>query len=84
MRYCGHDSKTAWNVSLWIHNEYSLYCLAIDCIRSTKTKDEAAKLMLSKLPPETPDGHRYSFRTVRRALVGLRGNNDTPAGKTDQ
>lgn len=84
MRYLGHDSRTAWNVSLWIKNEYSLYCLAIDCIHSTKTKDQAAKLLLSKLPPETPDGYRYSFRTVRRALVGLRGNNPTTAGKSNQ
>ena len=84
MRYFGHDSKTAWNVSLWIRNSISLKTLANSCINSTKTKDQAAKLLLSKLPPETPDGHRYSFRTVRRALVGLRGNNPPTAEKARQ
>lgn len=66
----GHESYNAWNVSLWILNDEGLYGLAQDCVDQTNTLDEAARVLLSLLPNETPDGVRYSFHTVRLALRG--------------
>jgi hypothetical protein len=67
----GHDSRTAWNVSLWINNDEGLYNLARDCIRQTKSKDAAAAEMMNYLPPKTPDGYRYTVSTVRKAIRGM-------------
>jgi len=71
MSYNGHESKPAWNVSLWIGNDEGLYRLAKDCIRRNKTRDEATRELLGMLPAETPDGYAYSYTTVRSALRGL-------------
>jgi hypothetical protein len=67
--YNGHKSRAHWNVSLWLFNDEPLYRLVQEALSSTKTKDEAAKLLLTQLPDETPDGVRYTFDTVRAALV---------------
>lgn len=69
--YNGHQSRAAWNVSLWINNDEGLYRLALDCIRRRKTKDAAAKELIELLPEKTPDGVPYTLRSVREALVGL-------------
>lgn len=80
----GHASWNAWNVSLWIGNDEGLYRLALDClkrattdrygkVRSAEKKvSVAARLFISELGAEkTPDGARYSGRSVRAALAGL-------------
>lgn len=78
--YNGHKNWAHWNVSLWIGNDEGLYRLALDCIRRSKTKDEAARKMLHELTvggrtrePKTPDGARYTVTTIRAAMVGLEG-----------
>lgn len=69
--YNGHPSYAAWNVSLWIGNDESLYQLARECIRRNRTRDQAAREMLAYLPERTPDGVPYTLTNVRRAMVGL-------------
>lgn len=71
MTYQGHKNKAHWNVALWIGNDYSLYTLALDCIRSTSSRDAAVRAMASQLPEKTPDGHKYSLSAIRAAMVGL-------------
>lgn len=66
--YNGHASYNAWNVALWINNDADLYRLAQECVNQTSTLDEAASVLLSRLPAKTPDGVRYSLHTVRPAL----------------
>lgn len=62
----------AWNVSLWINNDEGLYLTAKDCVRHTRTLDEAAKMMAQLLEGEsTPDGTRYSVTAIRQAMRGL-------------
>lgn len=39
--YNGHRSWNAWNVSLWIGNDESIYRLAVDCLNRAKRKDES-------------------------------------------
>jgi len=70
-KYQGHSSRAAWNVALYIANDYVLYMMAREAMRQTRTREEAVALLLSMLPEKTPDGYRYTKTSVRAALVGL-------------
>lgn len=74
-QYQGHESWTAWSVSLWINNEEPLYRLAQRCVRRSRNRDEAAALMLEDLHEaglyQTPDGAKYSKSTIKKAMRGL-------------
>ena len=78
--YNGHPSYRYWNVALWIGNDEGLYHLALDCIRSSQSRRQAADAMLESLresaapgrEPETPDGAKYSQRTILHAMRGMR------------
>lgn len=75
MSYNGHASRAQWNVALWIANDEGLYRLALECIRSEKTRDDAARRMLVILhdagETKTPDGYAYTFTAIRNAMKGL-------------
>ena len=73
MTYNGHKNWTYWNVSLWINNDGGLYDLAIQCLRRTRNRTEAAKQFLDCMDGEktTPDGARYTLDSVRRAMAGM-------------
>lgn len=78
--YNGHPSWNAWNVALWLGNDYGLYSLAMDAIRqagangrkATPTRATNIFFAYSGLQDtKTPDGARYSFASTRHALAGL-------------
>ncbi len=73
--YNGHKNWAHWNVSLWISNDEGLYRMALDCIRHTENKDQAAESFLSALHEMnvamTPDGAVYNKTNVKAALRGL-------------
>lgn len=70
--YNGHRSWNAWNVALWVGNDEGLYNLALECIRTTKTRNLAARKMMRMLDGEkTPDGAIYNYTCIREALKGL-------------
>ena len=75
MSYNGHKNRSMWNVSLWINNDEGLYHLAKNCVRHTRTREQAAALMLDTLAEsgltQTPDGSRYTKTAIRAAMVGL-------------
>jgi hypothetical protein len=70
MSYNGHKNYNCWNVSLWINNDEGLYRLMKDCLRLFKTKDLATFAFLSNVDTHTPDGVRYTFASVRKAISG--------------
>lgn len=84
--YNGHKSYNAWNVSLWINNDETLYNVAKEIIAGTINKDDAAATMLAWLElepayciyndevmpyPITPDGVRYTKTNIRLAMRGM-------------
>lgn len=71
--YQGHRNYNAWNVALYLFNEYELYQRMRAIVRSSKTLDRAAERLLAELPERTPDGVRYTKTTVRLALQHWEG-----------
>lgn len=71
-KFNGHPSWNAWNVSLWINNDESLYSMARDLVLSCSNNDVAAERFVNLLKDfgitETPDGAPYTKSTVRRAI----------------
>jgi hypothetical protein len=78
--YQGHRSWNAWNVSLWINNDYGIYKFALDCVeRAAKARDgqlsAAAQLNLATRlfmqdfeGQKTPDGAKYNATCVKECL----------------
>ena len=74
-KYNGHPSWTYWNVSLWVNNDEGLYNLALDCLKQSKRREDAARSMLDTLHEcgsvKTPDGAPYSVRTILHSMRGM-------------
>ena len=71
MQFLGHRSWNAWNVSLWLNNDESLYREMMRLIEK-HGKDKAARHMAANLAGEkTPDGGRYNLTTIRAAMRDL-------------
>lgn len=70
--YNGYPSWNAWNVSLWINNDEGLYTLALECVRKAGHSLSAAR-RFSRLcgASKTPDGARYSVRSIYGAMEGM-------------
>ena len=72
MSYQGHKNRAHWSVALWIANEEGLYRLALECLKETRTLDQAAERFLEAVgATETPDGAKYSKSAVRAAIRDL-------------
>lgn len=70
--YNGHRSWNAWNVSLWIANDYGLYQLALECKSKCKTLGRAASMFINEVgDSKTPDGAKYNILCVKEALKDL-------------
>lgn len=70
--YNGHRSWNAWNVSLWINNDESLYRLAQDYARRYGVAAGARRLFEDCLRGEsTPDGAVYNLTCIREAMRGI-------------
>lgn len=72
--YNGHRSWNAWNVSLWINNDEGLYRLALECVRRTNNRREAAERFIEAIGgngQQTPDGASYNITAVIAAMEGM-------------
>lgn len=70
--YNGHPSWAAWNVSLWMWNDEGLYHCALECLRRHRCIESAVTAFLGNVGTRTPDGAKYSRRSVRLALQDMR------------
>jgi hypothetical protein len=71
--YNGHISWNAWNVSLWINNDESLYRFALSLVKQYGIGMGSVKLAQSLAGEKTPDGARYNLPCIREALRGMEG-----------
>jgi hypothetical protein len=69
--YNGHRSWNAWNVSLWINNDESLYRYARDLVRQYGAKGATRRLYGALGGSRTPDGGVYNVTAIREALRGI-------------
>jgi hypothetical protein len=74
-KFNGHKNWNHWNVSLWLNNDYAWYTAMVKNGRYHKSRDIAARRLLSELRDsghvKTPDGAPYSFSSIRAAMRGL-------------
>lgn len=71
--YQGHKNYNAWNVALYLFNEEPLYREMVRTVGEAETLDDAARRLMRVLPPETPDGVKYTKTNVRLALQHWEG-----------
>jgi hypothetical protein len=69
--YNGHESWNAWNVALWIGNDEPTYRWAMECLNRHQRIGASVTAFLGGCDKKTPDGAKYSRRSVTLALKGL-------------
>ena len=72
-QYNGHRSWNAWNISLWINNDESLYRLARECMEECAGNAGKAARRWLRLSGETrtPDGAKYNPLSVKLAIADI-------------
>ena len=69
--YNGHRSWNAWNVSLWINNDESLYRHCRELVRRYGRKRAALEFTRDFDGVRTPDGAKYNRTCVYEAMEGM-------------
>lgn len=70
-KYNGHRSKNAWNVSLWLNNDYNLY-KEIETSLEKNGLQKTIKMIVFKLEGlKTPDGYIYNKKSIKEAIEGM-------------
>ena len=70
MKYNGHRSWNAWNVSLWISNDEWLYHRAVQ-LKQDYGLIGGARRLSRELPATTPDGAKYNITCIKEAMSDL-------------
>lgn len=83
----GHRSYAAWNITLWLSNDETLYSACMYAVKQAEIKRDklksdfmrrrfsiaryAAQVVLPLLPTKTPDGQRYTALNVSLAIEAM-------------
>ena len=71
MKYNGHRSWNAWNISLWLNNEEPTYRYMVSLVQQYGRR-KAARLLANELAGQsTPDGARYNQICIYEAMEDL-------------
>ena len=70
-QYNGHRSWNAWNVSLWINNDESLYQWAYDLMSQHGLRKAAYTMNKELKGKRTPDGARYNLTCIKEAIKDI-------------
>ena len=84
--YNGHRSWNAWNVSLWINNDESLYNLAVEKVEKAKKRYNHTDISIERQAncaarwffnaiggngAKTPDGAKYNVLSIKNAIIDI-------------
>ncbi|MCK5607954.1 hypothetical protein KAR91_39100 [Candidatus Pacearchaeota archaeon] len=72
-QYNGHRSWNAWNVSLWINNDETLYRFAMECVRGINNNEKGINFAVRRFinglgNSRTRDGAVYNPLSVKLCL----------------
>jgi hypothetical protein len=70
--YNGYPSWNAWNVSLWINNDETLYRYALAMVQEHGIQRATKYLSEDWNGKRTPDGARYNRRSIYYAIRDMR------------
>tara|TARA_R100000482_G_C5110451_1_gene140253 strand:+ start:804 stop:1037 length:234 start_codon:yes stop_codon:yes gene_type:complete len=69
--YNGHRSWNAWNVALWLNNDYNIYNFIVNLVRDYGL-ERAIRIVAKNMSGEkTPDGATYNRLSVKLAIEGM-------------
>jgi len=77
--YQGHRSWNAWNVCLYIGNDYGLYQCALDCLKKARANIESASW--AEGLPETKRADLILSRAARYFMSDFGGERTPDGGK---
>lgn len=69
--YNGHRSWNAWNVSLWINNDYGMYCYCRDLVQLYGFNKAVRILTKEMAGRSTPDGAKFNRLSIKLALQDM-------------
>jgi len=71
MKFNGYRSWNAWNVSLWLNNDESMYFYA-RVLTEKYGKKKAARILNNELFGQTtPDGAKFNYTCIYEALEDI-------------
>ena len=69
--YNGHRSWNAWNVSLWLNNDYGMYHYIVDTVKSLGIRKAVRVIFRDLEGQKAPDGAIYNRLSIKLAIEGM-------------
>ncbi len=69
--YNGHRSWNAWNVALWLNNDYDTYQTIVHAVQTLGIKKAINLTARAYEGLTTPDGAMYNRLSIKLAIEGM-------------
>lgn len=69
--YNGHRSWNAWNVALWLSNDYNLYHAIVHVVKNYGLEKGVRIIAKNMRGEKTPDGAIYNKLSIKLAIEGM-------------